>query len=74
MSEGIGIEIYPCGTKVNITASGISATIVTVQIAFNNISYLLSFFLDSVHQEHWFYPCEFTVGDNINKVKVGFAK
>ena len=70
----VELSIYPSGTKVTITASGITATIMVIQITFSNIMYLCSFFMDSQHQEHWFYPCEFTVGENVEKIKIGFAK
>ena len=66
-----GIQIYKCGTQVEIPIGEIDGWVSNISINFDNISYEISYFIErGVLHTIWLNESQFITGKR--KIKIGF--
>jgi Neuraminidase (sialidase) len=70
------IEVYPCGTKTQITDIKTDGHITGINLRgiHANIMYEVSYFFNNQYQSHWFYEIQLNFQENIEKEKIGFKE
>lgn len=69
------IDVYKCGTKIKLTNANVPGFITAICIRGKNITYEVSYFLNSVYCSNWFNSYEFElVEENESSDKIGFIK
>jgi len=69
---GGNMDIYKCGTSVNLKLSNYRGIITGVLIRDSRVQYEIGYFEDTTYKNQWFSECEIEFDKLIDKEKIGF--